>query len=174
MELDRIDVDILKMLFEDSRRPLSQIGSELGLKTNQVKSRITQMEKEGVISSYSCLLNPTNMGLDLLSLFQIEAKNIDDQSSNLALTNNLLELLINQVPEILFGSVGEDPSINLPVIFALMFLRDQSHEENVLSKIQDNPLVDRVKSINLKSKNQAARLLRLKEAFQEVVLKDLD
>ncbi len=174
MELDRIDVNILELLFKDSRRPFSQIGSELGLKTSQVKSRINQMEKHGVISRYSCLLNPSSLGFNDLVLFQVEAKIIDDHSSNFALTNNLLGLLVDQIPEILFGSVGEDPAIDIPVIYVLMFLRGEQHRRDIIDKINDNPLVDDVKSVNLKSKKSASRLLRMEKDFQKIIIDHLE
>ena len=59
---DRTDMAILRILLEDSRRTLQDIGSEVGLSPTACWSRIKRLEAEGVIKRYTIAVDPARIG----------------------------------------------------------------------------------------------------------------
>ncbi|MDD1748202.1 MAG: Lrp/AsnC family transcriptional regulator [Methanomassiliicoccales archaeon] len=61
--MDLTDLNILKMLRQDSRESLSNIALKLGVSKATVSRRISKLEQEGYISGYTILTSPTRLGL---------------------------------------------------------------------------------------------------------------
>lgn len=59
---DKIDMAILRILLQDSRRSLQDIGSEVGLSATSCWSRIKRLEAEGVIRRYTVDVDPASLG----------------------------------------------------------------------------------------------------------------
>ena len=59
---DRTDMAILRLLLEDSRRTLQDIGAEVGLSPTACWSRIKRLETEGVIKRYTIAVDPGRIG----------------------------------------------------------------------------------------------------------------
>ncbi|RMF31009.1 MAG: winged helix-turn-helix transcriptional regulator, partial [Candidatus Nitrosothermus koennekii] len=55
--MDKIDVDIIRLLLNDSRVSYNQIADRLGVSINTVRSRIDKMLKQGLIR-YHTIVNP--------------------------------------------------------------------------------------------------------------------
>ncbi|MCX8150800.1 MAG: Lrp/AsnC family transcriptional regulator [Candidatus Bathyarchaeota archaeon] len=55
VEIDEIDVKILKSLIKDSRTNLKEIARECGVSSNAIFKRIRNLEKNGVITGYSLI-----------------------------------------------------------------------------------------------------------------------
>lgn len=53
---------ILRILLEDSRRTLQEIGTEVGLSPTTCWSRIKRLEAEGVIKRYTVDVDPAKLG----------------------------------------------------------------------------------------------------------------
>jgi Lrp/AsnC family leucine-responsive transcriptional regulator len=53
---------ILRILLEDSRRTLQEIGAEVGLSPTTCWSRIKRLEAEGVIKRYTVDIDPDRLG----------------------------------------------------------------------------------------------------------------
>ncbi|MFA5452684.1 MAG: Lrp/AsnC family transcriptional regulator, partial [Candidatus Methanomethylophilaceae archaeon] len=62
-ELDKKDVEILKMLRVDSRTPMGTIGESLGISKATVSRRVAKMEEEGIIRSFSLEIDPPKIDL---------------------------------------------------------------------------------------------------------------
>ena len=56
--LDGTDNKIINLLLEDGRMSYSEIGNIVGLSRTSVKSRISELEEKGIISSYRAIINP--------------------------------------------------------------------------------------------------------------------
>ena len=69
--LDRKDVEILKMLRTDSRTPMGLIGDKLGISKATVSRRVASMEDEGTIMKYSLDVDLSSMGV-MKSLVSIQ------------------------------------------------------------------------------------------------------
>jgi Lrp/AsnC family leucine-responsive transcriptional regulator len=67
VDLDPIDRQILNALQGDARLSRAAIGKQVGLSAAAVHERIRKLERQGVIQSYSALLDPVLAGCDLLA-----------------------------------------------------------------------------------------------------------
>ena len=56
--LDRIDLEILKLLRQDGRMAHAAIAKTVGLSGPAVHERVRKLEQKGVIDSYAAVLNP--------------------------------------------------------------------------------------------------------------------
>jgi len=61
--LDKKDVEILKMLRVDSRTPMGTIGDKLDISKATVSRRVASMEEDGTITKYSMDIDLTSMGV---------------------------------------------------------------------------------------------------------------
>ncbi|WP_211231655.1 Lrp/AsnC family transcriptional regulator [Ottowia thiooxydans] len=59
---DKKDLSILRILLQDARRTLQEIGQEVGLSTTSCWSRIKRLESEGVIKRYTVEVDPASLG----------------------------------------------------------------------------------------------------------------
>ncbi|MBH1963710.1 MAG: Lrp/AsnC family transcriptional regulator [Comamonadaceae bacterium] len=59
---DKTDLSILRILLQDARRTLQEIGQEVGLSTTSCWSRIKRLESEGVIKRYTVEVDPASLG----------------------------------------------------------------------------------------------------------------
>ncbi len=61
--LDRKDVEVLKMLRKDSRTPMGIVGDKLGISKATVSRRVASMEADGMISKYSLDVDISSLGV---------------------------------------------------------------------------------------------------------------
>lgn len=62
IELDNKDFKILKLLSENSRRPLNEISVETGLTAEAVSHRIKRLQQNGVIQSFRPIIDASMLG----------------------------------------------------------------------------------------------------------------
>ena len=62
-DLDKKDIEILKMLRVDSRTPMGIIGDKLDISKATVSRRVASMEENGTITKYSLDVDLTSMGV---------------------------------------------------------------------------------------------------------------
>jgi DNA-binding Lrp family transcriptional regulator len=60
--LDDIDRQIIELLRQDARRPISEIAGLVNLSSAPVKRRIDRLEQLGVIAGYTVVLNHSHLG----------------------------------------------------------------------------------------------------------------
>ncbi len=70
--LDEMDVKILRILQEDSTRPVAEIGKEVGLSTTPCWRRIQKLEDAGVIQRRVALLDPSKVNASVTVFVQIK------------------------------------------------------------------------------------------------------
>jgi len=63
--MDKVDVEIIRLLKSDGRMALADISKEVGLSSPTIKDRINKLEAEGVILGYRPLLDYGKLGLGL-------------------------------------------------------------------------------------------------------------
>jgi len=66
--LDEIDKQILGMLLDDSRIPLSHISQEVGISSPAIRERMRKLEQEGIIKGFSTIVDYKKLGLGLTAL----------------------------------------------------------------------------------------------------------
>jgi Lrp/AsnC family transcriptional regulator, leucine-responsive regulatory protein len=121
-KLDYIDLRILDELQLNGRLSIVELANRVNLTKTPCSERVKRLEKSGVISGYHAILNPTEVGMNHLSIVHV----------NLAKTNdNILEEFneaVNQIPEI-------ESCLMIAGPFDYMLkvrTRDMSHFRNLL------------------------------------------
>lgn len=59
---DNLDLQILKQLSENARKPYLEIARECGVSGAAIHQRIQRLQASGVIKSSECLVNPAALG----------------------------------------------------------------------------------------------------------------
>lgn len=72
MSIDSKDREILRLLGEDARMTYSQIGKIIGLSRTAVKSRVTALERAGVIKGYKAVIDTSASPTMMQFLINIE------------------------------------------------------------------------------------------------------
>ncbi|MGK9184750.1 Lrp/AsnC family transcriptional regulator [Priestia filamentosa] len=62
MELDNIDFQILRLLFENSRVQWKDLGAQIHMTGQAVGNRIKRLEESGVIKAYSLIVDEMKLG----------------------------------------------------------------------------------------------------------------
>ncbi len=71
--MDDTDVRILKKLLSDARLSYRRIADEIGVSPPTVLARVQKLEQEGIVKSYSALLDHEKLGFDLTAIIEITA-----------------------------------------------------------------------------------------------------
>ena len=74
ISLDKVDLEILKLLQEDCRLSISSIASKLGLPKSTVHYRIKRLEEAGVIEGCYAKVNPEALQKDYLTITLVRAR----------------------------------------------------------------------------------------------------
>lgn len=72
MQLDTIDLQILRLLQEDAKRTNKEIANAINLSVTAVYERIKRLEREGVIKKYVALINKREVGKSFMVFCQIQ------------------------------------------------------------------------------------------------------
>ena len=62
MNLDEKDIQILRLLQEDGKRPVREISRRIGSPITTVYARIKRLEEQGVIKAYKAILDAEKLG----------------------------------------------------------------------------------------------------------------
>jgi Lrp/AsnC family leucine-responsive transcriptional regulator len=71
MKLDRYDRRILEVLQEDGRISNQDLAERIGLSPSPCLRRVRALEENGIISGYRAMLDPAELGLDLMAILSI-------------------------------------------------------------------------------------------------------
>lgn len=71
VELDVIDLQILRSLQQDCKVSLARIGEQVGLSAPSVIERIRKLEQAGVVRGYHALLDSRQLGLDVTAFIGV-------------------------------------------------------------------------------------------------------
>ncbi len=71
MELDKIDLSILRCLQENARLTNVQLSEQVNLSPSQCHRRIRKMEDEGLIQGYAAIIDLATAGLDVVALVNV-------------------------------------------------------------------------------------------------------
>ena len=70
--VDSIDARILQALTDDPRASLASIAETTGLARNTVHSRVTRLERDGVLQSFERRIDPATLGYSLTAFIFVE------------------------------------------------------------------------------------------------------
>lgn len=63
-ELDQYDIEILKHLEEDGKKPFSQIAEELNISNTMVHQRVNRLKKDGILLRHSIIIDEKKLGYE--------------------------------------------------------------------------------------------------------------
>ena len=70
--LDDTDLKLLKLLSDNSRRTLRELGREVGLSISAVRKRVEKLERKGVIKKYTVSVDYRKLELGLTAFLNLE------------------------------------------------------------------------------------------------------
>jgi len=70
-ELDATDLEIIELLRHDARRTLADIAERVSLSAPAVKRRVDRLEREGVITGYTVLVDHGKLGQPLQAFTEL-------------------------------------------------------------------------------------------------------
>lgn len=74
MEIDEIDLEILKILQQDAKYPLERIAEEIKAPKSTIAYRIKRLERAGVIRGYHAYIDPMSLNMDYLVITLVKAR----------------------------------------------------------------------------------------------------
>ena len=77
---DRLDIAILRVLRDNSRRTLNEIGVEVGLSATACWTRIKRLETEGVIKRYTIDMDRAKLGFRDSVIIQVTLESHSDET----------------------------------------------------------------------------------------------
>jgi Lrp/AsnC family transcriptional regulator for asnA, asnC and gidA len=72
--IDEKDLKIIDMLRENARIPLTEIASRLDVSESTIRKRIKALEKNGVITQYTVVVDPSKLGYNSVSMVGIDVE----------------------------------------------------------------------------------------------------
>lgn len=112
---DKIDMKIISLLMEDSRRNFAEIGKEVGISKNAAWSRYKKMAEAGIIVGATAQINYKKLGHDAVGTLLL-----DVEPSQLEQVNNYIK---HRVPDV-FGSFLSASRYNLRAVVTLKTLSE--------------------------------------------------
>lgn len=126
LKIDKLDLQILSILIEDSKIPYTKIGEMLFVSAGTVHVRIKKMEQMGIVKGQQLIVDPLRLGYDISAFIGIYLQ----QSS-------MYEEVVAQlkaIPEI----VSLNYTTGIYSIFMKIVCRDTNHLKDLLhDKVQN-------------------------------------
>jgi DNA-binding Lrp family transcriptional regulator len=132
--VDDIDRRIVALLRQNARRSFQDIGSRVALSAPAVKRRVDRLETDGVIRSYSAVVDPAAMGWHTHAVVALYCEG--------RMAGSEVRAAVERHPEVesAFTVAGEASAI-LHVRAA-----DTQHLEETLERLRDTPGVRRTQT----------------------------
>jgi Lrp/AsnC family leucine-responsive transcriptional regulator len=92
--IDRFDIQILRELSRDGRISLQDLSERIGLSTTPTARRVRRLEKDGIITGYSALIDETALGFDVSVFVSVQLeRQVDDALAR-------FEAAVREFPEV--------------------------------------------------------------------------
>lgn len=132
-ELDRLDLDLLRLIVEEPRAGVREYSRRLGIARNTATARIAKLENAGVIVGWRPQMDLAPLGYEVTSFVHVHIAQ--------AFLEETLERL-SLIPELIEANTvsGEGD------LLCRLVARNNSHFEEVLQKVQRLEGVRRVRS----------------------------
>ncbi|MTI61015.1 AsnC family transcriptional regulator [Iocasia frigidifontis] len=85
--MDSIDYEILKILQENARISMKDLGKQVGLTAPAVSERIKKLETSKVIKGYTAIIDPAKLGKNIRALINVSI-DIDKRKEFMELIKN--------------------------------------------------------------------------------------
>lgn len=145
-QFDKLDLNILKMLSANARKPYLEIARECGVSGAAVHQRIQRLTAAGVIQGSECIINPASVGYETCAYVGFFLR---DPSQFNHVINELRK--IPEVVECHFTTGQYD-------IFVKLYARNNDHLLNILQ--------EQIQALGLA---RTETMISFKEAFRRQV-----
>ena len=71
VKMDKVDIQLLKILQEDARITVSDLSKKLALSRPSVSERLLRLQEKGIILEFSARISPAKLGRETLLFIQI-------------------------------------------------------------------------------------------------------
>lgn len=71
MELTKTDLQLLRLLQQDCRQPITEIAKEMGIPVTTAYDKVRRMEERGIIKGYAALLNEAEVNFRTTALILV-------------------------------------------------------------------------------------------------------
>ena len=134
MKVDKVDIEILRLLQHDGRLPASHIAEQLSISIPTVTERIKKLQDTEIIDGIHASINPQKLGLDVSALITV----ISESSLQYKDFTEIAE----KTPEIVqcFSTTGRGSHT------LLVITKNSQSLEELLRKIQSWPGVARTET----------------------------
>lgn len=91
-KIDDIDLQIINLLQEDSRRSFSKIAEKLGIAVGTAYNRVKSLEEKGILKGYTVIVDPVKLGYSLTAviLIQADGKHLVDVEKEVAQLDDVI------------------------------------------------------------------------------------
>ncbi len=92
--MDSVDMKLLKLLGDNARMPLKQLGREVGLSTTGVRRRIKLLENSKVIKGYTAVVDPRESGWEISAFLSVRtnSQNVGKVARSLSKYKEVFEI----------------------------------------------------------------------------------
>lgn len=145
IELDKIDLQILKILQQNGRITNLQLSNEIGLSPAPTLERVRKLENSGYILSYHALVDEEKLGLGIKTFIQVS---LDFHKSN------TIQTFLNEIQEI--KEITECHHVTGQCDFLLkVYVKDiKSYEQLIMQKISRISVVKTFQTMIIMSTNK--------------------
>lgn len=70
--MDKIDVTLLSMLQKNARIPIKALTKDVFLSSPAISARIEKLEKQGIITGYTAIVDPMKLGYHITAFINLE------------------------------------------------------------------------------------------------------
>ena len=95
LQIDAIDRKLLRLVQEDSRKSVLELGEAAGLSASACHRRLKALEERGLISGYRAVLNPAALGFTMQFFIEVGL------SSQTEAALDAFEAAVLDIPEVL-------------------------------------------------------------------------
>ncbi len=115
-KLDSIDMQIIRVLEEDSRVSLRELARKVGVTSSILHNRIAALEQGGVILGYVPIIDAARMGYALTAIIMIQAEggHLLEVENEIAKENNVLSVydITGEYDAAVFARFRDNSSLN--------------------------------------------------------------
>jgi len=131
IEVDDIDLGIIRALQKDARTNFADIAKKCGVSTDTISKRYKRLQRTGIIRGTTALLNPKSFGYDCVASFGL---NVDYYY-----VKEVVDFLL-KIPEVVFCS----PTMGRRNLFAIAVLNNVGKLNLVKEYIKGHPKIKEV------------------------------
>lgn len=107
LDIDELDIQIIRELQKNARVSYTELKNKLGVVDTTIRKRVKQLEEKGIIDHYTVALNPEKLGLNITAFIGIDTDpNLTDFiASKLSDLEGVREVSLSTGPHDVFTDV---------------------------------------------------------------------